>query len=95
MRGLKIQLAGSELYYSPEHRPMNATFYCRKNPEKDLCNGLIDRHGTIEALVTAAIKLEDPNIINELQRVCFELHPFDHNAGSLATGKCGWKLSWF
>ena len=32
---------------------MNATFYCRLNPEKDFSNGLIGQAWVIEALVEA------------------------------------------
>lgn len=37
-----------------EARPMAATFWHRKNPEKDACNGLIGQAWTIEALTMAA-----------------------------------------
>lgn len=65
---------------SPPVRPMNATFFCRKNPEKDFCNGLIGQAWIIEALAIAGIKLEDPKYIELAQNV-FDLHPFDHKVG--------------
>lgn len=65
---------------SPENRPLNATFFCRKNPEKDFCNGLIGQAWVIEALATAGIKLEDPKYI-ELAKNVFILHPFDYKVG--------------
>jgi hypothetical protein len=64
---------------SPSVRPMNATFFCRKNPEKDFCNGLMGQAWIIEALAIAGIKLEDTKYI-ELARNVFMLHPFDHDA---------------
>jgi hypothetical protein len=69
-----------EYLISPSARPMNATFYCRKNPEKDLCNGLMGQAWVIEALAIAGMKLEDPGYI-ELARSVFMMHPFDHKAG--------------
>ena len=45
---------------SPSARPMNATFFCRTNPEKDFCNGLVGQAWIIEALAIAGMKLEDP-----------------------------------
>ena len=65
---------------SPSARPMNATFYCRTNPEKDFCNGLIGQAWVIEALVIAGRKLNDPQYI-EVARNVFMLHPFDSKAG--------------
>lgn len=65
---------------SPSVRPMNAAFFCRKNPEKDFCNGLIGQAWIIEALAIAGIKLQDSKYI-KLARNVFMLHPFDHKAG--------------
>ncbi|MBI5098009.1 MAG: agl cluster protein AglQ [Nitrospirae bacterium] len=69
-----------EYLISPSVRPMNASFYCRKNPEKDLCNGLMGQAWIIEALAIAGMKLEDPQFF-ELARNVFMMHPFDHQAG--------------
>ena len=65
---------------SPSVRPMNATFFCRKNPEKDFCNGLVGQAWVIEALAIAGVKFEDPRYI-ELATNVFMLHPFDHKSG--------------
>ncbi len=64
----------------PTGRPMNATFFCRKNPEKDFCNGLIGQAWVIEALAIAGVKLEDSRY-HDLAREIFLLHPFDHKVG--------------
>jgi hypothetical protein len=64
----------------PSVRPMNATFYCRKNPEKDFCNGLIGQAWVIEALAIAGKKLENSQCL-ELARNVFMMHPFDHKVG--------------
>ena len=65
---------------SSETRPMRATFFCRTNPEKDFCNGLIGQAWTIEALVTAAEALEEPQYL-DLAREVFLLHPFNQRTG--------------
>ncbi len=64
----------------PSHRPMNATFFCRNNPEKDFCNGLIGQAWVIEALAVAGLKLEDSQYFELAKRV-FLMHPFDHKIG--------------
>jgi len=60
---------------SREARPMEATFWHRKNPEKDTCNGLIGQAWTIEALVTAARVLEREEPLVLAEEVFLE-HPF-------------------
>jgi len=65
---------------SPSVRPMNATFFCRTNPEKDFCNGLVGQAWIIEALTIASMKLEDHKYI-ELAEKIFMLHPFNDKAG--------------
>src|SRR4030042_3738067 len=72
--------ASAEYLLSPSVRPMNATFICRKNPEKDFCNGLIGQAWVIEALGIAGMQLENSKYIEVAQNV-FMLHPFDHKAG--------------
>ena len=69
-----------EYLCSREARPMRATFWHRKNPKKDTCNGLIGQAWTIEALVIAAVQLEMPELIN-LAKEVFLLHPFNHKIG--------------
>jgi len=59
-----------------ERRPMGATIWARKNPEKDFSNGLIGQAWVIEALAYAAEKLDDPSL-NTLAEKVFLLHPFD------------------
>jgi hypothetical protein len=65
---------------SPSARPMGATFFCRTNPEKDFCNGVMGQAWVIEALAIAGMKLNDPRCIEVAQNV-FMLHPFDREAG--------------
>jgi hypothetical protein len=65
---------------SHDARPMNATFFCRRNPEKDFCNGLIGQAWVIEALAVSSMKLEDPKYI-EVAKNVFMLHPFDYELG--------------
>lgn len=63
-----------------EARPMGATFWHRKNPEKDFCNGLIGQAWTIEALALAAKSLDDERCRRVAESV-FALHPFDEWLG--------------
>jgi hypothetical protein len=65
---------------SDEARPMGATFWHRKNPNKDTCNGLIGQAWTIEALAVAAKALEMPELV-DLGEDVFLLHPFDERIG--------------
>jgi len=80
--GLFLEAARKAVAYlrSGEARPMGATFWHRKNPQKDACNGLIGQAWTIEALAAAAQALEMPELISLAQEV-FLLHPFDENVG--------------
>ena len=63
-----------------EARPMNATFLCRLNPEKDFCNGLIGQAWVIEALILASQILEDYRY-KKLAKTVFLDHPFNHEIG--------------
>ncbi|WP_144868463.1 agl cluster protein AglQ [Hyella patelloides] len=65
---------------SPESRPMQATFWHRKNPNKDSCNGLIGQAWTIESLIIASQELEMPELLDLAEKV-FLLHPFDEQIG--------------
>ncbi len=65
---------------SDEARPMKATFWHRKNPEKDFCNGLIGQAWTIEALAVAANSL-DYEACQRIAESVFLLHPFDERLG--------------
>ncbi len=64
----------------PSVRPMNATFFCRKNPEKDFSNGLVGQAWVIEALAIAGEKYENSRCL-ELAKNVFTMHPFDHKVG--------------
>lgn len=73
-----------EYLLSSEARPMNATFWHRKNSEKDFSNGLIGQAWTIEALIYAYKFFDDPKVLKEAQKV-FLLHPYNRQAG-------GWRI---
>lgn len=64
----------------PERRPMNATFWIRRNPHKDFSNGLIGQAWVIEALAYAAQRLDDERLLALAEEV-FLLHPFDETLG--------------
>ncbi len=59
-----------------ESRPGDATFYHRKNPQKDFSNGIIGQAWTIEALIYASRKFNNPEILKLAEDV-FNLHPYD------------------
>lgn len=61
---------------SSEARPMGASFWCRKNPEKDFCNGVMGQAWVIEALVEAARVLKRQECYRLAEEV-FLLHPWD------------------
>ena len=63
-----------------ERRPMGATFWVRRNPEKDFSNGLIGQAWVIEALAYAAQDLGDDHL-KALAEEVFMLHPFDESTG--------------
>lgn len=65
---------------SNQARPMGITFWHRKNPEKDFCNGLIGQAWSIEALTCAENYFDAPNILRIAKEV-FLLHPFDEKLG--------------
>lgn len=56
-------------------RPMQASFYCRTNPEKDFCNGLIGQAWAMEGLVSAAQYLGRDDALKVAREVFF-LHPW-------------------
>ncbi|HYF75368.1 MAG TPA: hypothetical protein VD757_02170 [Candidatus Nitrosocosmicus sp.] len=65
---------------SSEARPMNATFWHRKKPQKDFCNGLMGQAYTVEALAEAyrvTGRTDAKTIADEV----FLLHPFDNETG--------------
>lgn len=61
---------------SPSCLPMKAAFWCRTDKGMDLSNGLIGQAWAIEALATAAGKLDNPEYGTVAART-FLLHPFD------------------
>ena len=65
---------------SKNARPMGATFWHRKKPEKDFCNGLMGQAFSIEALAIAYDILKIPECLRVAEEV-FLLHPFDENVG--------------
>ncbi|MBE9061260.1 agl cluster protein AglQ [cf. Phormidesmis sp. LEGE 11477] len=65
---------------SSDARPMDATFWHRKNPEKDTCNGLMGQAWTIEALTIAAEALDRPELLTLSEQV-FLLHPHNSKTG--------------
>jgi hypothetical protein len=66
--------------HSQEARPMGGSFWLRKNPEKDFCNGLIGQAWIIEALAIAAKYLGD-EASHCLAESVFLQHPFDERLG--------------
>ena len=82
-QGLKFKdgaYQAAEFLLSDDARPMKAAFFCRKNPHKDLCNGLIGQAWTIEALVTAGHKLADQKYL-QLAEEIFLMHQFEEEVG--------------
>ncbi len=65
---------------SERARPMGATFWARKNPQKDFCNGLIGQAWAIEGLVKAASVLHREDCRNVAHEV-YILHPFVEERG--------------
>lgn len=75
-------IAHSSIDYlvSKSSRPMRATFYCRSNPEKDFCNGLMGQAWAIEGLIAGheCVGREDALAI---AKEVFYLHPFLEDFG--------------
>jgi hypothetical protein len=61
-------------------RPMQASFWCRKNPEKNFSNGLVGQAWVIEALIYACKPLSRDDLIKLAEDV-FLLHPQDLDSG--------------
>lgn len=66
---------------SDEIRPMGATIWHRKNPDKDFCNGLIGQAFSIEALCEAFVVLGSQEARAEAESI-FLLHPFHEKVGA-------------
>jgi len=77
---MEAALQAANYLSSPQARPMQATFFCRRNPEKDFANGLIGQAWVIEALSVASETLNDRSY-RRLAEEVFLLHPFDHRIG--------------
>lgn len=60
---------------SPQLRPMQASFWCRRNPHKDFCNGLVGQAWVIEALLAARDAFDDPRP-QQLAAAVFHAHAF-------------------
>lgn len=69
-----------EYLLSHEPRPHGSSFFCRKSPGKDSCNGLIGQAWTIEGLMEAYNVLNLESARNTALEVFF-LHPFDYEKG--------------
>lgn len=69
---------------SEKARPMNATFWHRKNPNKDFSNGLMGQAWTLEALMTVFKKFGDDKV-RKLAEEVFLLHPYN-------PALAGWKI---
>lgn len=66
-----------EYLMSDKARPMKASFWCRKNPEKDFCNGIMGQAWIIEALIKAFNVFDREDCYNLAEEV-FLLHPWDN-----------------
>tara|TARA_R110001583_G_scaffold195448_1_gene373749 strand:- start:10802 stop:11884 length:1083 start_codon:yes stop_codon:yes gene_type:complete len=58
---------------SHKARPMNASFWCRKNPEKDFSNGLVGQTWVFEALLKASDSLKRDDCYQLVEQV-FLMH---------------------
>ncbi len=65
-----------EYLKSRSARPMEASFWIRKNPWKDFCNGLIGQAWVMESLVFASAVFDRQDCYQLAEEV-FLLHPFD------------------
>lgn len=63
---------------SEEARPGGASFFHRKNPEKDFSNGVMGQAWTIEALAYAYRHFNDKKILKTVESV-FTLHPYNYS----------------
>lgn len=63
---------------SKKARPMNASFWCRTNPKKDFCNGLIGQAWVLEALIKAYEVLKRQECYDIAEEV-YLMHPWDNN----------------
>ncbi|MGJ8682612.1 hypothetical protein [Paraglaciecola sp.] len=73
---LQAVISCADYLMSVPARPMQASFYCRTNINKDLSNGTIGQAWAIEGLVSA-YKVTQQKAYLETAREVFLLHPFD------------------
>jgi hypothetical protein len=73
-------LKALEYLMSRPARPMGGSFYIRKNPKKDFCNGVMGQAWVIESLIIASKILNRPDAYDLAEQV-FLLHPFDESRG--------------
>lgn len=74
-RFLTAAIECGDYLLSDEARPMNAVFFCRKNPEKDFANGLVGQAWAIEALVALYENTKKKEYIDTATAV-FLQHPY-------------------
>ncbi|MFM7312529.1 MAG: hypothetical protein ACKO0M_05070 [Cyanobium sp.] len=60
---------------SKDARPMGASFWCRRKPQKDFCNGLVGQAWALEGLLEAQRLLDDERAL-VLAGAVFHAHPF-------------------
>lgn len=65
---------------SEEARPYNASFYCRRNDDRNKTNGLIGQAWVLESLIESYAVFNNPEIISVAKDV-FCLHEFDETKG--------------
>lgn len=70
-----------EFLMSKEARPMGATFFCRKNPHKDLTNGIVGQAWAIEALIQLSEATSNQEAL-DLALEVFKFHPFVERFGA-------------
>jgi len=57
------------------HKPMNASYWCRSNPKKDFCNGVMGQAWVLEALTLYAECFNCKAALSEASRL-YERHPY-------------------
>ena len=73
---LNLMTQNANYLISKEAIPFDKVFYCRKNPHKDLSNGVIGQAWAIEGLVKAYEVLKDKRYFDKAIEI-FNNHPFD------------------
>jgi hypothetical protein len=70
-----------KLLFDQKYRPMNASYYHRKNKLKDLSNGLMGQAWVIECFLELNRYFGNSKYL-ELAKELYHLHPFDEKKGS-------------